>query len=39
MLFTENKKLRRNDRYCDSFRPISFEEKGLFEYDKGKDVL
>lgn len=29
MLFTENKKLRRNDRYCGSFRSISFEEKGL----------
>lgn len=29
MLFKENKKLNRNDRYCGSFRPISFEGKGL----------
>lgn len=29
MLFTEKKKLSWNDRYCGSFRPISFEGKGL----------
>ena len=29
MLFTENKKLGRNERYCGPFRPISFEGKGL----------
>ena len=29
MLFKENKKLSRNDRYCGPFRPISFEGKGL----------
>ncbi|GEM_PF-2668835 len=29
MLFKENKKLRRNDRYCGLFRSVSFEEKGL----------
>lgn len=29
MLLAEVKKLNRNDRYCDSFRPISFEGKEL----------
>ena len=29
MLLAEVKKLNRNDRYCGSFRPISFEGKGL----------
>lgn len=29
MLFKENKKLRRNDRYCGPFRSVSFGEKGL----------
>lgn len=29
MLFKENKKLSRNDRYCGSFRPINFKGRGL----------
>ncbi len=29
MLLAEAKKLNRNDSYCGSFRPISFEGKGL----------
>ena len=29
LLFKENKKLSRNDRYCGLFRSVSFEEKGL----------